>query len=104
MSPRRRRPRSGNRERSDPLNLRSVTFSEFLHFVTALNGGFVRRRSVRATSGDSVGDFLPVDGFEIRSAERVPFVTVSVDKGRGFLRCPAGRRKTTGGGGWWWGR
>lgn len=84
---------SGNGQRTSALDLGAVSFSELLHLVTALHGGF-GRRGVRAASGDGLGDFLPVGSLEVAAAEGVPFVAVGVNEGDGLVVRPARRRKT----------
>lgn len=75
------------------MDFSAVAFAKFFHFVAALDGGFRGGGGVGAPCRDGVGDLLPVGGFEVGAAKRVPFFTVGVDEGGGFLRGPARRRE-----------
>lgn len=88
-------------DRSGALKLCPIPFTELLHLVPALDGGF-RRVSGGAATVDIVGDFLPVGGAEVAAAEGVPLVAVGVDEGGGFLGRPARRREAAGGGDGGW--
>lgn len=82
-------------DRSGALKLSPIPFTQLLHLVPALDGGF-RRVSGGTAAVDVVGDFLPVGGAKVPAAEGVPLVTVGVDEGGGFLGRPARRRKAAG--------
>lgn len=81
-----------SRVRDAPLLLGAVALAKLLDLVAALDRGLGGRRKV-AAKGDRGRNGVPVGGTEVAAAERVPFFTVGVDEGYGFVVGPAGRRK-----------
>lgn len=73
------------------LLLGAVTLAELLDLVAALEGGFGRGDGEATGAGYGIGDLLPVGSSEIAAVEGVPFGTVRIDEGYGFLVGPARR-------------
>lgn len=65
-------------ESTDALLFGTVALTELLHFMAALSGG-LGRGLVGTTTVNLIGNSFPVGGAEVTTAERVPFILVSVD-------------------------